>query len=316
MKKQKKISFLFDMFGAAALVIAIIIFGFDDNMAVQSGKIAKAANLGTETIDVKSFLQGPLPSDTSQTSGSSQQADQFVPPPQILHCSLLTGNRLILDTMIPMRIDCQLSADSVTIVKIVKGTYDPSQDQDGTKGTVVKYLQYRVKYTGINTQAIPLYFVWNGLDQYDNPVEDGDYGFVVIAYKIGWATPAISYKKFTVQQTTPVPTQQTQVTTQQNPAAGVSSNTQQNPPQSTPATTQVVANPPVETKPLDSQCPGIKYPTDISNHRAEDLIRSAVDQCIIKDFTDGKIFPDRAITRFDALKQIMLAAGVQPKVGC
>jgi hypothetical protein len=86
-------------------------------------------------------------------------------------------------------------------------------------------------------------------------------------------------------------------------------------PVETPA--PVEALPEIQLAPPEpSKCPGLNYPTDIQGHWAESLIKQAFDLCMLKGYPNGTFGPDKPITRAEAVKTALSAAGIKPVLGC
>jgi hypothetical protein len=65
-----------------------------------------------------------------------------------------------------------------------------------------------------------------------------------------------------------------------------------------------------------SKCPGINYPTDIAAHWGFELIKEAYDKCWTRGYVDNTFKPNNSITRAEATKIVMVAAGIPPNSGC
>jgi hypothetical protein len=68
--------------------------------------------------------------------------------------------------------------------------------------------------------------------------------------------------------------------------------------------------------PTPSKCPGVNYPSDISDNWANNYIMEAYDLCIYNNYSSGRFDPDVAITRFDALKAAMITVNMVPDYNC
>jgi amidase len=55
---------------------------------------------------------------------------------------------------------------------------------------------------------------------------------------------------------------------------------------------------------------------DIAGHWAESIIKAAYDECIVKGADAEHFYPDIGLTRAEAVKTAILAAGKPPNIGC
>lgn len=228
---------------------------------------------------------------TGNTSGSQTGTVNLKPADDILSCQEVKPN-VILSTYSSAVIRCKLQKPPYYVTaKIVKGDYTPPNDPDPSA----------VAKTVLNNKQISLQVLsltWNGIDDYDQPAAEGDYTFVVSATPDSGTAPDISIQKIHVMQNPPVQTQEASATQ----PGGQSSKPK--------------APKPAPKPPEPSKCPGVNYPIDIDGHWAKDFIRLGYDLCVFRGYKDGSFHPDGKISRAEAVKAALVAAGIGPKYGC
>jgi len=205
---------------------------------------------------------------------------------------------------------------------VIKGDYTPPENPDPT--SIIKtFVFQQADYD----QSVS--FNWNGIDNYDNPVPAGNYTFIVEGQKTADGKPDISFQKIQVVQNvdgqTQEITQQTSTTSSQqvtiDPQTGVATTNIEPTPPPTPTPAPTPSPVPTPTPvpppaPIPSRCTGVNYPTDIENYWAKPLIKLSYDNCVFAGYSDGTFHPEGKISRAEALKATLLAAGIPPKLGC
>lgn len=121
---------------------------------------------------------------------------------------------------------------------------------------------------------------WDGFDDYDQAAVIGNYVFEVDAKTSRAYSPDISMQKFNIANAPAV------VAEVLKPAAVV------------------------------SECPGVNYPSDIGNSPVKDLIWKAYCLHFIEGYPDGTFRGKQDITRAEAVKVAVLAAGEVAKASC
>jgi hypothetical protein len=274
--------------------------------------------------------QSCTPQPTQQQQQQQQQQQTQVPPPEeeeeqeaptsctgedILVCSAMS-DQLVLADKIPVRINCSLTGNGYVTSQVIKGALtDPSEPQ--TEDSIVRRLTDNKdnlldnkSMTASKTEPKGFYMLFDGFNKTDTPVEEGDYSILTTARRTANSAPDCSVQVFSVIKESPEPEPATE--TPESDTGSV--------PTAAPATVtaapqaQTPAEP--ETPPEPSKCPGVNYPKDVKGHWAENLIKQAYDVCMFKGYDDGTFKPDRAITRAEALKTILSAAGIKPILGC
>jgi hypothetical protein len=266
----------------------------------------------------------PTPTQTQTPAPTPQEAQETVPTActgkDILSCHLMS-NTLYLSDKIPIRINCALTDNGIVSAQVIKGALtDPNKPQSDS--AIIKKLLDNQPYSASKSKPKGFYMLFDGLDSYDMPVEDGEYTILTTARLSQNSAPDCSVQKFKVISERP----RTAISTTKETSANESSTqTLLNEPTGTKSSqtansTGTMAEQPTvsaaEPKPEPSKCPGINYPKDIAGHWAENFIKQAYDDCIFKGYDDGTFRPDRNITRAEALKTILNAVGVKPILGC
>ena len=300
-----------------AVSLFIIGMGLSALLVMDGASLRQTVASVLEDSESQESIQPPSPppaeSAQSQQSQQSQQVD-LSPPPDILSCKL-ANPLLIISQGQKSFMRCKLQPAALVTAWIIKGAYAPPADP-APDSLIKNFLYHKTLYD----QFFALN--WDGIDAYDTPVDDGDYTFYVSARKTPNGKPDISIQKFKVMQAAPPNLENTQESTQE---AGTQTATGGESQQLQPAAdeqtqqgeteqTQETQQPPLPPEP--SKCPAVNYPNDIENHWAKDAIRQAYDDCILKGYKDGSFHPDEALTRAEAVKIGLLAAGLKPKLGC
>jgi|GEM_PF-6218873 len=228
----------------------------------------------------------------------SESEQALIPAPDIVSCQIVNPTVVLSENKITL-VRCKLKPPAYITVWIIKGDYTPPEDPDPT--AVVKTLAFQKP-----TSDFGFTYSWDGVDNYDSKVEEGDYTFVVKAQQNTTDKPDISLQKIKVIQDEPIQTQeQTQeVTPAPTPEPPARPAAPPTPP------------PPPPAPPVPSKCPGVNYPNDIANHWAKDFINVGYDYCIFSGYADGSFHPDGNISRAEAVKAVLVAAGISPKLGC
>ncbi len=222
--------------------------------------------------------------------------------PDILSCKIINPTLYITDNNISI-MRCTLKTPALVTARIVKGDYLPPNDPD--PASIIKTLVFE---KSVHDQIFS--FNWNGIDSYDSPAADGPYTFVVSARQTAETTPDISIQKMQVLLTQPA-------TTQEKTAGTQTISTQEQSPVPDDTVTPESGQSGNETKtPEASKCPDVNYPTDIENHWARESIRKTYDDCIFRGYPDGTFRPEQTVTRAEAVKSVLIAAGIPPKLGC
>jgi hypothetical protein len=281
--------------------------------------------------------------NTPQAGGSSAQsavssqsesaASDLTPAPDILHCKIVNPD-LVLGLGQTAELQCRLEPPASVTARIIKGDYTPSADLD--PASIVKTIEFqKTKYSQL------LNYSWDGNNSYDQQVPDGEYSFVVSALRTSNTRPAISIQKLFVTQNPPAQTQQNlqpgtgtaavatdlQTGSQQSQQSALAqkniSQSEETAPAGNTAASPSAASqeqsvPPGNTTISSgpSKCPGVNYPDDIGTSWAKNFIMTAYDRCIFSGYTGGHFMPDQPMTRFEALKVTLRAAGIAPKQGC
>jgi peptidoglycan hydrolase-like protein with peptidoglycan-binding domain len=255
----------------------------------------------TTVTPAKTTTTTTTPATTKITTTPSTAVNTSQPPaPDMLRCKIFS-EELVISTGIPIRIDCTLDKNALVTAQIIKGDYKPPQAPD--ESAIIENLLYNQV-----TQAKAFYLLWDGIDRYDLPVEEGDYTFVVGAKLSSDANSDYSVHKFKVVLQAPAETRETQV---ENP-------TQESAPAVTPEEHAAAPEATQEAPPTPepSKCPGVNYPADISGHWAESVIKQAYDLCIVQGVDAEHFNPDGSVSRAEVVKVAMLAAGKTPETGC
>lgn len=244
----------------------------------------------------------PAESGLSDTAGQSAAGTDNSPAPDIVSCKTINSTLVLSLSQISV-VRCKLQPPAVVTARVVKGEYSPPNEPDAA--SVLRTLVYAKT---VYDKAFS--FNWNGIDSYDTQVPDGTYTFVVEARQSAGAKPDISVQKIQVV-TNPPETQQTEETTSENPEPSTQQTAKETPPPAPPAPP---AQPPKAPEP--SKCPGVNYPVDTETHWANAFVKAAYDNCIFRGYSDGTFRPNLPITRGEAVKTVLVAAGVSPKLGC
>lgn len=280
----------------------------------QSAKLTDGTVPGLN--ETKLSNENQTPSDTKSTQESA-----LSPGPDTMTCTMISP-LLALSSRTDINVGCTLKFPLILNAQIVNGNFKPSEQIDKEK--IVKYLVYN-KSTSNKLFTVS----WDGRDNYDSPVEPGDYSFVVWGKISATDMADYSIHKFKVVQNAPpaevkdsgekIAANGTPIKSSQNPPADpqASQGTPKPPTQSTPITSPT-PNPTTSQAPqgTPSQCPGVNYPNDIENYPGKELIKKAFDGCFLKGYTDGTFRPNQPLTRAEAVKTVMLASGKKPYSGC
>ena len=222
----------------------------------------------------------------------TQQGTQELSPALNLMTCKAGGNVVNRTTEENLYVNCTFTQPAIVNAFVVKGDYDPKNPPEDA--TVKQFL------TDEYQPVKPLTVSWDGVDDYDSPVENGDYTLIISAVPDKSYEPDYSILKFKV---TDEPGQApTQEVTPEQPAS---------PQPQTPPPAPPVAPPP---PPKPSKCPGVNYPTDIAGHWAENFIKESYDACLLTGYSDGTFRPDQKITRAETVKFVLAANNVAPKV--
>lgn len=265
---------------------------------------------------------------TGSSAGSSadteiqEEAPTACTGKNILTCSAMS-DVLYLSDKIPLRLNCSITANGIVSSQVIKGAIsDPNQAQ--AESAIMKKLMEKKSYSGTKSQPKGFYMLFDGLNAYDSPVDEGDYSIFTTARVSASAAPDCSVQKFKVVKERPqVESQQDGAGTQGTSGGQESAATGASPATNGEATSGESASatapepePEPEIPPEPSKCPGVNYPKDVKGHWAENLIRQAYDTCMFKGYEDGTFSPDRPITRAEALKTILSAAKITPILDC
>lgn len=239
---------------------------------------------------------------TAQSPAQTPPSTDPAAATDILSCKIINPTLYVTDNNISI-MRCTLKSPALVTARIVKGDYLPPNDPD--PASIIKTLVFE---KSVHEQTFS--FNWNGIDSYDSPAADGPYTFVVSARQTAETIPDISIQKMQVLLSQPVTTQEQTAGTQ---ASSTQEQTQVPDDTIQPESGQS-GN---ETKtPEASKCPDVNYPTDIENHWAGESIRKAYDECIFRGYPDGTFKPEQTVTRAEAVKSVLIAAGISPKLGC
>ena len=247
----------------------------------------------------------PPPAPTEeQTQQESQQVTQEEPAlkPAVNMMTCRTGgDTLNTATEEFLYVRCGITQPGIVNAFVVTGEFDPKQPVN--EDTIIKRF-----LTDEFQPAKPLVVTWDGINDYDSPVDPGDYTIVISAQPDKTYTPDYSILKFKVSNEVPPPSTQ-ETTTEQ-------SGTVTPPPAPAPAPSPAPLSPaaPEVEPPEPSKCPGINYPSDIKNHWAENYIKQAYDDCLLTGYHDGTFKPDQSITRAETVKVVLAATNVAPYV--
>ena len=261
-------------------------------------KSASGSNPGTGSDTTQGSTQGGTATSPTPAASSTDPAAA----PDILSCKIINPTLYVTENKISI-MRCTLKSPALVTARIVKGDYLPPSDPD--PASIIKTLVFEKT---IRDQIFS--FNWNGIDSYDSPVADGPYTFVVSARETAEAKADISIHKLLVMVTPPV-------TTQEQTAGTQPPSTQEQTPVPDDTVQPDSSTDGNKTKtPEASKCPDVNYPTDIENHWATEAIRKAYDECIFRGYPDGTFRPEQTITRAEAVKAVLIAAGISPKLGC
>jgi hypothetical protein len=240
-----------------------------------------------------------------EQTNSTQEENTDVPVATVdsdtLRCSIFS-REMILSEKKPLRIDCSLYQLAFVTAQIVKGDYLPPEPP--ASGDIISPI-----IGNKISKPRAFYLTWDGLNRFDEPAEPGDYSFVIGAKLSTDSKTDYSIQHFTVFAEPPVVTQETQQT-EEITETELNGQTEE---------TVTETSSPTESAPdlsLQSKCPGIDYPSDIEGHWGESIIKAAYDECVVSDADAGRFYPDSYLTRAEAVKIAMLAAGKTPNTGC
>ncbi len=236
--------------------------------------------------------EGAAGNDASASTSACEITTELLPSPDILIRRGAVAKTLYFQKGEPaydvMKIDFQLKQAAIVNVNIYDRSFDP-RGEDNSSG-LIKKIKVAEKLREGNYSVS-----WDGYDDYDMPVPLGDYVFEVDARTDCSYSPDISMYRFTVSD---------------GPAEPAADTTKTCPVLSTPVV--VVAAP----EKVESKCPGKFYPNDIGKSPVKGLIQGIIDLCFMEGYTDGTFRPGAAITRAEATKVAVLAAGKAAKKAC
>ncbi len=252
---------------------------FDDSVKSMSNETNQEDN-GANTQEKNTE------SSTQETSNTSE----LRPAPDVISCTA-DGTKFNVATQGKITLNCTVKTSAYVTARIMKGTYAPNQTL--TADQILKDFDYEVRY-----QPSSITYVWDGINNYDDFVEPGEYSFVIQGQPDLEEKSDYSIKKITVENLQPEP--QTTESTQEN----TQESQEQQPQEPTPL------------PPEPSKCPGVNYPSDIADHWGNEAIRAGYDGCFFRGYPDGTFHPNQPVTRAEAVKMALSVAGIKPNSGC
>jgi hypothetical protein len=259
---------------------------------------------GATPVLSRSCTSAPASSQTQPSISTPEEVPTACTGEDILTCSAMS-DQLVLSDKIPLRVNCSLNKSGYVTSEVIKGTVsDPNQPQ--SESSIMKKLLDNKSYTASKSQPKGFYVLFDGLNTFDAQVDEGDYSILTTARLTPNTAPDCSVQKFKVVKEAAQTTQETATGTGTTQETGL-----------TEAQAGKTTEPETPAAPSEpSKCPGVNYPTDIKGHWAESLIKQAYDLCMLKGYSDGTFGPDRPITRAEAVKTALSAAGIKPVLGC
>ena len=302
--------------------------GVNINFAASAGSTTSSSSNSGSTSSSSSGSNGTVvPLAAGQTSpsagtgsSSSNQATALLPAQDVISCKMY-GSMIVVDQNSVVKVLCTQSQNTIVNGGIFKGAFDPKSAKGATQ---IRKLFSNQSFPGTSFSA-----AWDGNSDYDSPVDDGDYSFVVwgaqsanydfdySVFKLKVFNKTADANKAIAAGTTSNATAAVAETAAKSAQAPVSAPTTKDQHASADAYTNQVlptqdANVYKTAPAVPSKCIGVNYPTDIAGHWAEAAIKKAYDLCLVKGYADGTFHPDEQISRFAALKTLMIGRGIKP----
>jgi flagellar hook assembly protein FlgD len=240
-------------------------------------------------------------------SSSNTETAVLIDSPDILSCKG-RGKFLYFENDEPafdrFGVDCFLNKRALIKASVYSKEYDP-KSEDNSNNLIKKISNEEWR------DPKKYYFDWRGLDDFDQAASLEGYTFVIEARINDKYKPDISVQKFTIVN---APTEQTETTDQADETEETLRGTaeEENDTEKTAGEDEQQIIPSANA----SKCPGVNYPNDIAGLEAEEMIKKAFDECLVKGYSDGSFRPDGELTRAEATKIIVLASGNLAKQGC